>query len=82
NGIATAGLTIATYALTAAQWLLNAAVSANPFVLLGIAIVGVGLYLGHLYNTSAKFRAILSGIGEVAKDLGVVFRGLGEAIIG
>lgn len=82
NGIATVGLTIATYAMTAAQWLLNAAMTANP---VGLIITGIGLLVGGLvlaYKHSSTFRAILSGIGEVAKNLWPIFKGLGEVIYG
>ncbi|QTE37472.1 tape measure protein [Mucilaginibacter gossypii] len=82
DAVITGALTVATYALTAAQWLLNAAMTANP---VGLIITGIGLLIGGLvvaYKHSSTFRAVLAGIGEVAKDLWSIMKGLGEAIIG
>jgi hypothetical protein len=75
-------LALVTGALTAAQWLLNAAMTANP---IGLIIVAVGALIGGLiyaYHHSEKFRAILAGIGSVAGTLIDIFVGLGKAIIG
>jgi len=75
-------LAVVTGALTAAQWLLNAALTANP---IGLVVVAVGALIGGLiyaYQHSEKFRAILSGIGTVAGVLIDIFVGLGKAIIG
>lgn len=82
NGAATVGLTAATYLMTGAMWLLDAAMTANP---VGLLIVGIGLLIGGLivaYHHSDTFRAILSGIGEVASELVPIFKGLGEIIFG
>jgi len=68
--------------LTAAQWALNVAMDANP---VGILIVGIGALIGGLivaYKHSETFRAILQGIGYVAKDLWSIFKGLWEVEIG
>ena len=68
--------------MTAGQWLLNAAMDANP---VGIIVVGIGALIGGLveaYKHSEKFRAVLDGIGEVAKDVWKILKGLGEAILG
>lgn len=58
---ATIAATVATRAAAAGQWLLNAAMSANPLGLIIIAIVAVaaGLYL--LWTRSATFRRIVTG---------------------
>lgn len=68
--------------MTAAQWALNAAMDANP---VGIIVVGIGALIGGLvlaYKHSATFRAVLSGIGEVASELVPIFKGVGETILG
>lgn len=58
---ATVAATIATRAAAAGQWLLNAAMSANPLGLVVIAIIAVaaGLYL--LWTRSSTFRKIVTG---------------------
>lgn len=62
------GTTVATYATNAAtktyaagQWLLNAALNANP---IGVLVVGLGLLIGGLilaYKKSSTFRGIVQG---------------------
>lgn len=67
---------------TAAMWLLNAALTANP---IGIIVVAIGALTTAIikgYQHSEKFRATIQGIGAVAKDIGLIFWGLGESIIG
>ena len=73
---------IATDVLTASQWLLNVAMDANPvgLIIIGIAALAGGLYLA--YQKSETFRAVLAGVGEVAKEIMPVFQGLGDIIIG
>jgi hypothetical protein len=53
--------TVATRAAAAGQWLLNAAMSANPLglIVIAIAAVAAGLYL--LWTHSATFRKIVTG---------------------
>jgi TP901 family phage tail tape measure protein len=73
---------IGTGILTAAQWALNLALTANP---VGIVVVAIGALIGGLvyaYQKSEKFRAVLSGLMEVGKLLGDVFLGVGKTIIG
>lgn len=68
--------------ITAAQWALNAAMTANP---VGLIVTGIGLLIGGLvlaYKHSETFRAVLSGIGEVAGALIPIFKGVGEVILG
>lgn len=82
NGIASAGLAVVSGVLTAAQWALNVALTANP---VGLVVVAIGALVTGLivaYRHSEKFRAVLSGLGEIAKDIGGIFKGLGEQIIG
>lgn len=67
---------------TAAQWALNAALTANP---IGIIVMAIGALIAGLviaYNKSEKFRAVISGLMEVAKLLSDVFIGLGKTLIG
>lgn len=67
---------------TAAQWLWNAAMTANP---IGMIVVAVGALITGLivaYNKSETFRAVLAGIMEVGKLLMDVFIGIGKAYIG
>ena len=64
---------VATSAYTAAQWLLNAALNANPISLIVVAIVALVAALVLAYNKSETFRGIIeaawSGIQSV---IGVV----------
>lgn len=73
------GSTVAIYAMTAAQWALNVAMSANPIalvVILVVALVGVLIYL---YNTSETARTIISaGWSSLQASMGAVL----QAIIG
>lgn len=74
--------TIALGLMTAGQWLLNTALSANP---IGIVVTAIGLLIGGLiaaYKKSETFRAVLSGLMEVARLVSDVFVGLGKTIIG
>lgn len=58
---ATIAATVATRAAAAGQWLLNAAMSANPLGLIIIAIIAVGAGLYLLWTRSATFRRIVTG---------------------
>ncbi|MFT4081192.1 MAG: phage tail tape measure protein [Nocardioides sp.] len=67
----------ATKAYAAAQWLLNAAMSANPLLLVvaGLAAVGAALVLA--YKKSATFRAIVqaafAGVKKAAQSVAAFF---------
>ncbi|MAX81750.1 MAG: phage tail tape measure protein [Crocinitomicaceae bacterium] len=63
-----------TAVLTAAQWLLNAALTANPIgiVVGALAALGAAFYLA--WQRSEKFRAILMGAWEVIKGFGVLVK--------
>ncbi len=76
------GAIIATKAYAAAQWLLNAALTANPvgLVVAAIAALSAGIYIA--YQRSDKFRAVIAGIGAVAGSIMPVIAGLGKAIGG
>lgn len=64
-----------TIAMTVAQWLLNAALSANPIGLIIIAIAALvgGLVLA--YKRSATFRSIVQSAFKVAKDNAILLLG-------
>lgn len=49
---------------TAAQWLWNAAMAANPVTLLVIAIVALIAVLGYLYFNNEQVRAAIDGLGQ------------------
>jgi hypothetical protein len=58
---------VATKAVTAGQWLLNAALSANP---IGLVVVAVALLVGGLvlaYRKSETFRDIVTGVWKAVK---------------
>lgn len=75
NGIATA----ATWLWTAAQWALNAALTANP---IGIVIVLIGALVGAViacWNKFEGFRKFLFGMWETVKEFGrVLFQSIVE----
>ncbi len=96
NGLVVANLAlekaraIATRASAAAQWLLNAAMSANPIGLVVAAVVAlVGAFVT-LYERSEKVRAVISGLGQALLAFGKTyvqglieqFTGLGDIILG
>ena len=60
---------LVTSAVTAAQYALNVAMSANPVgaIITGISLLVAGL--GIAYNSSQKFRAAVAGIGAVAVEM-------------
>ncbi|MDV6267081.1 phage tail tape measure protein [Rhodococcus globerulus] len=59
----------ATGVMTAAQWLLNAAVNANPFSLIVIALIAVGAGLYALWTKSETFRNIVTGAFNAVKNV-------------
>lgn len=70
----------ATSIATAAQWLFNAAISPIGIAVLAVAALGIAFYVA--YQKSEKFRAVISGIINVAKLLGTAFMAVGKIIIG
>jgi hypothetical protein len=80
------GVVLATKIWTAAQWLLNAAMTANPLALVVIAIAAVTAAVIYCYNHFATFRAVLWGVWETIKEfgriVGDVFMGVGKVIKG
>lgn len=59
--------TVVTAPMTAAQWLLNAALTANPIGLVILAIVALVAALVLAYNKSSTFRAIINSLGATLK---------------
>ena len=53
----------------AAQWLLNIAMSANPIVLVTLAIIALIAILWYLYNTNDSVRAAIDGFAEALGNL-------------
>ena len=56
--------TIATKAGAAAQWLLNTAMSANPIMLVVLAIIALIAVLGYLYFNNEQVRNAIDGLGQ------------------
>lgn len=73
----------ATEGLTVAQWLLNAAMDANPVGLVVVAITALVAAIVYLWNTNEDFRASITetwnGIKEAAQP---VIKKLGELLSG
>lgn len=72
----------ATKAITAAQWLWNAALTANP---IGIVIVAIGALVGgivYAWNKFEGFRAVLFGLWEVFKTVFNNIAGLFKVVFG
>lgn len=61
-------VTVATKAWAAGQWLLNAALAANPIGLVVVALVAIGAALYIAWTKSETFRDIVKGAFEVVKD--------------
>ncbi|GAV21613.1 phage tail tape measure protein [Carboxydothermus pertinax] len=64
----TLAINVATRAWAAAQWLLNAALSANPIGLIVIAVAGLAAGLYILYQRSEKARAVMNKLWEGLKS--------------
>lgn len=62
----------ATKAMAAVQWLLNAALSANPIGLIIALVAGLVAGLVLAYNKSEAFRSIVDKVWQVLKTLGKV----------
>lgn len=74
SGVATVATTTATKAAAAGQWLLNAALSANPIGLVVIAIAALVAGLVIAYKKSETFRNIVNGaFAAVQKAATVAF---------
>lgn len=69
------GEILVTKTAAAVQWLLNAAMSANPIMLVVIAITALVAILGYLYFNNEQVRQTIDGLGQA-------LWGLGESIYG
>lgn len=81
--VATSAAAIATVIMTAGQWLLNAALTANPIgiIIMAIGAFAAGIYMA--YQKSETFRAILKGLWYVIKDdLFPILKAYGEIWLG
>lgn len=74
--------TAATYAAAAAQWVLNAALSANPIGIVIALIVALGAALIVAYNKSETFRNGVQRAGDIAKAAFAPIKGFIDGIIG
>ena len=72
---------VATKAWAAAQWLLNAAMSANPLVLVVIALTALAIGLTVAYKKSDKFRKIVDKAFAVATKVAGEFMGAAESVL-
>ena len=66
--VATLATTAATKAAAAGQWLLNAAMNANPIGLVVLALIALGAGFVLLWNKSETFRRIVTGAWNGIKD--------------
>ena len=84
--LVTNAVAIATSVWTGAQWLLNAALTANPIGLIVVAIGAMVAAIVYAYEKVGWFRAGLWATWEVLKTFGSVvadlFKGLGTTING
>jgi hypothetical protein len=77
---ATEGGTVSTGAMTAAQWLLNAAMDANPIGLIVLALVALTAGFVIAYKHSETFRRIVTGAFKSIKAaFGNIWDGMSEA---
>ncbi|MFL0158504.1 tape measure protein [Mycobacteroides chelonae] len=67
SAIAQKAVAVATAAWTGAQWLLNAALSANPIGLVVLALAALAAGVVYAYNHSETFRKIVDGAWKAIK---------------
>lgn len=72
----------ATYAMAAAQWVLNAALSANPIGIVIALLVALAAGLVIAYQKSDTFRAAVQRAGDVARSAFAGVAGVINGIIG
>lgn len=83
-------LTLETRLLTLAQWNLNAAMAANPYGAIILAVTALVLAIKYAWDNSEKFRGVILGLWEtfkgflkfVKEKVLSVFGGLGDIISG
>ena len=67
--------TVATGASTAAQWALNAAMDANPIMIVVLAIIALVAILFYLYNTNETVRGAIDWLWASLQSLGSYIMG-------
>lgn len=78
---ASIGVAVATKAMTAAQWLLNTALSANPVGIVVMALAALGTALYQAYQRCEGFRKICDRVWAAVKPLAeAIGRGLVRAL--
>jgi len=73
--VAKGAATAATMAQSAAQWALNAAMSANPILIVVIAIMALIAVLGYLYFNNEQVRGAVDGLWKGLQALGAYIWG-------
>ncbi len=73
-GLVTQGVTLATQAWTAAQAVLNAVMSANPFVLVAAVIAALTVAVVACWNKFAGFRAFIKTMWDTIKGFGGIIK--------
>ncbi|UUW92669.1 hypothetical protein [Pimelobacter simplex] len=74
--------TVATKAMTAGQWLLNAAMTANPIGLVILAVAGLVAGFVLLYKRSETVRKIVDAVGGALKSAGGWIVDMGKKVGG
>lgn len=81
HGAVTGVLAVKTAVMTAAQWALNAAMSANPIGLVVLAVVALVAGLVLAYRHSARVREIVQAVGRVGRQaIGAVVDVVSDAV--
>lgn len=75
NALWVAATTLATSEMTAAQWLLNAALTANPIGIVVVALAALVAGLIIAYKSSGTFRAIVQGAFDAVLNVAQVVAG-------
>jgi hypothetical protein len=69
--VATTATSAATGVYTAAQWLLNAALTANPIGIVVVALAGLTAGLVYAYNNSETFRSGVNSLASTIQSIAV-----------
>jgi hypothetical protein len=70
DAIVKSAVRIATLAMTAGQWLLNAALTANPIGIVIVVLAALVTGIIYAYQHSATFRKIVNDLWETLKEFG------------
>lgn len=68
HNVATKAVSIATQAFTAIQWLLNAALTANPIGIVVVALAALAAGVIYAYQHSETFRGIVDGLWKAIQE--------------